>query len=165
VLSRGETWWAQMRRLIRAECQCHCGRGLKIPQARWGARCIMFTFRTGSFRKLEGDLRFGTSLPMRWYGVATISRLLKMIGLFCKRALWKRLYSAKETYNLMEPTNRSHPILRCHKKSWVTVIWHVGSYNHNNDYTLYWKVSNNDWFLVNEGGGPIPARWGQYRIV
>ena len=31
------------------------------------------------------------------YGVATISRLLKMIGLFCKRALQKRRYSAKET--------------------------------------------------------------------
>ena len=44
------------------------------------------------------------------YGVATISRLLTIIGLFCKRALWKRLYSAKETYNLKEPTNRSHPI-------------------------------------------------------
>jgi len=26
------------------------------------------------------------------YGVATISRLLKIIGLFCKRALEKRLY-------------------------------------------------------------------------
>ena len=44
------------------------------------------------------------------YGVATISRLLKMIGLFCKRALKKRRYSAKETYNFKEPTNRSHPI-------------------------------------------------------
>jgi len=43
-------------------------------------------------------------------GVATISRLLKIVGLFCKRALSKRLYSAKETYNLKEPTNRSHPI-------------------------------------------------------
>jgi len=40
-------------------------------------------------------------------GVATISRLLKTIGLFGKRALWKRRYSAKETYNFMEPTNRS----------------------------------------------------------
>ena len=28
------------------------------------------------------------------YAVATINRLLKMIGLFCKRALQKRLYSA-----------------------------------------------------------------------
>jgi len=43
-------------------------------------------------------------------GVAMISRLLQIIGLFCKRALWKRLYSAKETYNFKEPTNRSHPI-------------------------------------------------------
>jgi len=33
-----------------------------------------------------------------------------MIGLFCKRALQKRLYSAKETYDFKESTNRSHPI-------------------------------------------------------
>jgi len=38
------------------------------------------------------------------------SRLLTIIGLFCKRALWKRLYSAKETCNSKEPTNHSHPI-------------------------------------------------------
>jgi len=49
------------------------------------------------------------------YGVATISRLLQIIGLFCKRTLWKRRYSAKETCNFKEPTNRSHPIvLHCH---------------------------------------------------
>jgi len=34
------------------------------------------------------------------YGVARISRLLKIIGLFCKRALQKRLYSAKKPYFL-----------------------------------------------------------------
>jgi len=45
-----------------------------------------------------------------YYGVATISRLLKSTGVFFKRALVKRLYSAKETYNFEEPTNRSHPI-------------------------------------------------------
>ena len=45
-----------------------------------------------------------------WYRVSTISRLLKIIGLFCKRALEKRLYSAKETYNFKEPTNHSQPI-------------------------------------------------------
>ena len=44
------------------------------------------------------------------YGVATISRLLQIIGLFRKRALYKRRYSAKETYHFKEPTNRSHPI-------------------------------------------------------
>ena len=44
------------------------------------------------------------------YGVATISRLLQIIGLFCKRALQKRPIFFKETYNFKEPTNRSHPI-------------------------------------------------------
>jgi len=44
------------------------------------------------------------------YGVATKHRLLKIIGLFCKKALLNRRYSAKETYDLKEPTNRSHPI-------------------------------------------------------
>jgi len=44
------------------------------------------------------------------YGVAMISSLLPIIGLFGKRALWKRLYSAKETCNFKEPTTRSHPI-------------------------------------------------------
>ena len=45
------------------------------------------------------------------YKVATISRLLKIIGLFCKRALEKRPYSAKETYHFKEPTNRSKKTL------------------------------------------------------
>jgi len=45
------------------------------------------------------------------YGVATISRLLQIIGLMCKRALLKRPYSAKETYDFKEPCDRSHPIL------------------------------------------------------
>jgi len=40
------------------------------------------------------------------YGVASISRFLKIIGLFCKRALLKRLYSAKETYNFKESTTK-----------------------------------------------------------
>ena len=55
------------------------------------------------------DTIFSTN---RRYGVATISRLQKIIRLFCKRALSKRRYSAKETYNFKEPTNRRHPI-RC----------------------------------------------------
>ena len=54
------------------------------------------------------------------YGVATISRLLKMIGLFCRilSLLWVSFaYHFKEptnrshqTYHFKEPTNRSHPI-------------------------------------------------------
>jgi len=59
------------------------------------------------------------------YGVATISRLLKIIGLFCKRALYKRLYSAKETYNVKEPTNRSHPIVHLLSRQihWMSQMW------------------------------------------
>jgi len=45
-----------------------------------------------------------------WDGVATTSRLLKIIGLFCNRALLQRLYSAQETYDFKQPTKRSHPI-------------------------------------------------------
>ena len=41
--------------------------------------------------------------------MATIRRLLKIISLFCKIVLSKRLYSAKETYNFKEPADRSHP--------------------------------------------------------
>jgi len=44
------------------------------------------------------------------YGMATIRRLLKIVSLFCKRALQKRLDSAKENNNFKEPTHRSHPI-------------------------------------------------------
>jgi len=44
------------------------------------------------------------------YGLATISRLLKIVGLFCRISslLWGSF--AKETYNFKEPTNRSHLI-------------------------------------------------------
>ena len=60
---------------------------------------------------------------MLYYGVATISRLLKIICLFCKRALYKRRYSAKETWYFKEPTNRSHP------------IYHMSDTNHSDTIT------------------------------
>jgi len=44
------------------------------------------------------------------YGVALVSRIDEITSLFCKRALQKRQYSAKETYNLIDPTDHSHPI-------------------------------------------------------
>jgi len=57
-----------------------------------------------------------------FFGVATISRLLKIIRLFCRRALWKRLYCAKETYHFKEPTNHSHPILSWFPDAYLS-IW------------------------------------------
>ena len=44
------------------------------------------------------------------YGVATISRLLKTIGLFCRIESVLQGSFAKQTYHFKEPTNRSHPI-------------------------------------------------------
>ena len=59
-----------------------------------------------------------TEKSFHTYGVATISSLLKMMGLLFKRALLKRVYSAKKTCHLKEPTNRSHPI-------GVSLTWHA----------------------------------------
>ena len=42
--------------------------------------------------------------------MATISRLLKIIGLVCRISSLFQGFFAKETYHLKEPTNRSHPI-------------------------------------------------------
>jgi len=44
------------------------------------------------------------------YGVATNSRLLEIVGLFCKISSLLQGSFAKETYNFEEPTDRSHPI-------------------------------------------------------
>ena len=51
-------------------------------------------------------------------GVAAISRPSESIGLFCKRALEKRRYSAKETYDFKEPNNRSRPIRDSRRDDW-----------------------------------------------
>ena len=40
------------------------------------------------------------------YGVATFSRIDKIIGLFCRISSLSEGSFAKETYNFMEPTNR-----------------------------------------------------------
>jgi len=45
-----------------------------------------------------------------YYGMATISRLLKIIGLFCRISSLFKGFFAKETYDFKGPTNRSHPI-------------------------------------------------------
>jgi len=54
------------------------------------------------------------------YGGASVSRINKMTGLFCKIALSKRRYSAKETYNLIDPNICSHPITQ--HGGWVECV-------------------------------------------
>jgi len=48
---------------------------------------------------------------MMRYGVVTICRLLKIIGLFCRISSLLEGSFTKETYNFKEPTNRSQPIV------------------------------------------------------
>jgi len=43
-------------------------------------------------------------------GVAAVSRLVKIMGLFCKILSLLQGSFAKEIYHFKEPTNRSHPI-------------------------------------------------------
>ena len=85
------------------------------------------------------------------YGVATTYRLLKIIGLFCKRALKKRWYSAKETCTFKVPTNRSHPICITHTSClpWLICCHSFSAYiqdmthssmpadSRNNSYSLF----------------------------
>ena len=58
--------------------------------------------------KTEYD-KMHMSLKRDTYGAASTSRLLKMIGLVCKKALQKRRYSAKETFNFKELTKALEP--------------------------------------------------------
>ena len=45
------------------------------------------------------------------YQVATMSRLLEIVGFFCRISSLQEGAVAKETYDFKEPTNRSHPIV------------------------------------------------------
>ena len=64
-----------------------------------------------STRRTRNHLKILCHPVCNWlYGLASVSRIDKIIGLFCKRALQKRHCSAKETYNFVDPTYRSHPI-------------------------------------------------------
>jgi len=60
---------------------------------------------------LESDSQMSALCYIYYYGVASVSKIDKIIGLFCKRALQKRRYSAKETCNFIDPTDRIHPML------------------------------------------------------
>ena len=55
---------------------------------------------------------WGMSHVNKWchYVVATVSRIDKIIGLFCRMASLLYVSFAKETYNFIDPTNCSHPI-------------------------------------------------------
>ena len=59
---------------------------------------------------------------VRYNGVATISRIDKIIGLFCRILALLYGSSAKETYNLIDPTNISHFI--AHEPGSMSACFH-----------------------------------------
>jgi len=70
---------------------------------------------------------------------------LKLYVSFAKRALWTRLYSAKETYNFKEPLHRSHPIQHssmCHDSvtrwhEYKSYMWHDSSQTQHRCYSSH----------------------------
>ena len=86
-----------------------------------GLFCRIQSLLQGSFEKETYTFREPTnrshpivfyiiSTPHK-YGVATISRILKIIGLFCRILSFLQGSFAKETYIFKEPTNCSHHIV------------------------------------------------------
>jgi len=68
------------------------------------------------------------------HGWAPISRILNIIGLFLQKRLWKRRYSATETYNFKEATNRSHPIHNKQSVSCACVCTYIYTSIHTNTH-------------------------------
>ena len=62
-------------------------------------------------RALSLSLSLSPMLALTYYVVATISRFLKIIGLFCRTSSLLQGF-ATETNNFKEPINRSHPICK-----------------------------------------------------
>ena len=110
------TWWERNCMCIEGQRNCtyiegerdcilHSERGIVCIQ---GVQSLAFSQSVHIYICIY--VRILSWLLQYVYEVASSSRLLKITGLFCKRALLKRRYSAKDTYDFKEPTNRSHPI-------------------------------------------------------
>ena len=104
---------------------------------------VIFTCVT-CMRDMHMCMSHVTNACVMWYGVATTSRLLKMIGLFCKRALLKKRYSAKETYHFKTPTHRSHPICEEVTYEWVMAQSNASCHTWMSHVTWEWVMSHMD---------------------
>jgi len=78
--------------------------------------CRHFLFYAHTHFPLEHTLLLHHFLSLSFFplpccsGVAMISRLLKILGLFCRISSLLQGSFAKQIYNLKAPTHRSHPI-------------------------------------------------------
>jgi len=96
------------------------------------------------------SLTINSQLTNTSYGVATISRMLKNIGLFCKRALQKRPVFCKETCIFKHPTNRSHPIVNIGELTFEKALlnapialhnWVVSYSMHHKHWAVSWRLT------------------------
>ena len=90
---------------------------LRTPIHMWNTWCMCFSCMCQESLRCDISHSFVECFMyvlFMCYGVATISRMLKNIGLFCKRDLQKRPIFCKETYIFKHPTHRSHPIVMCY---------------------------------------------------
>jgi len=99
---------------LQSAAACCSGRSLCWSVVRWRVPWLLRVCHDALIHEMT-RVYVTCRMHMRQYsvichGVASIGRLLKIIGLFGKRALWKRRYSAKETYNSRVPASCSHPI-------------------------------------------------------
>jgi len=62
----------------------------------------------------------GTRCLLNVYGVATVSRIHKITGLFCRMSSLLQGSFAKPTYNFIDPTNHSHPVV-CTGHIWAHI--------------------------------------------
>ena len=87
----------------------------------WG---LGFRFEDSTYiRRLFGERAVCLQgLAICGHGVATIKRLFKIIVLFCRIQSLLQGFFAKETYNLKEPTNRSHPVASIVRVFWQTCV-------------------------------------------
>jgi len=81
-----------------------CGHGNALQQ-----RCYA-EYRTLTYQRTNHKFLCLVYLWLHIHGVATIRKLLKIIGLFCRISSLVQSSVAKETYHFKEPTNRSYPI-------------------------------------------------------
>ena len=73
------------------------------------------------------------------YWVATISRLLRIIGLFCRIQSFSQGSCAQETYNLKEPTSRSYPIYP-YTMGWLRSVGSIKSQVSCAEYRLFHRA-------------------------
>jgi len=71
---------------------------------------------TNRFKDSRKHISINTHKFKKTYGVATISRLLEIVSIFCRIQSLLQGSFAKVTCNFKEPTNRSHPISTCQKR-------------------------------------------------